>query len=251
MEAWWANNPSIYDMENDPLEYWEFWKANHKPEVWITYVEQSVAHAIPSDAIIAIADCGVTLEFLNAVSHVKDVTCCQIYDFNAAGYRGSAKIESIVLTDPTHFSDLPDCDMYEIIPAYKFGHLDCKGRVLNALCIKGRDSGFFEKVAKYFTNFGEIRVMIETLQQLHREAPEIIATPGMVVCLIVTHVFDISLIAGIYIENLALSGRSPMFIKHDPDADLCFGNLVRYSKCFQGFVESISMRFKKTKRCVE
>lgn len=242
-----------YDMLSTDYEnFWDFWQKNGKPPVSICKIYPDLSYRVPGDAVVTIEDRRVNQAELHSLEHVVDLSCYSIRDYDAAGYTGHAKIRDITLTQLSHDAALPKCNRYALYLRKGFddSHVfDCKGASLNAVCMI-LYQGMFADIARCFTNYTSIIIQGRMLNQLCEEAPEIAANPNITVNMIAFVDFNSDIFAGKFIANLILRSYGKIVVTHDPNTDICIANIVEYDKCFEEFVHSISMRFKRTKRCV-
>lgn len=230
--------------------FWEFWRTHNKPPVRIEEIDLELSKWVPCDAVVTVGGLDIDREVLCSLEHVVDLSCCAICDRDVAGYTGHAKIDAIVLTRLSHDSPLPKCNHYRISLEHIDTHVfDCGGAAIDTLCISLRP-GFYANIAKYFINYTEIIIQASYLHQLCEEAPEIAANPNITVNMIAFTDFNSDIFAGKFIANLALHSYGKIVVTHDPNTDIRITNIVEFDECFKEFVLSISMRFKRTKRCI-
>lgn len=234
-----------YDLcVSEPQVFWAFWLTHGHPAILVSNanVDHAFSKLIPRDATVWITDCTITSAFLNSLEHVEKVTCESAFDHNVDGYVGHILIDTIILTDVVRYRNLPVCNVYKITSDYTFHPFDCQGK---KLYVPGYvlPRGFFQQVLGNFTNFTEL--IVTAFWQFHKETSGL--PPGLILGIYSTGVFNPIMLKDMYFERLSLHGWPTEIVEHE-SLDLRIGEIVEYTYRYKKFVESINMRFQKTKR---
>lgn len=104
----------IYYSSYDPEVFWKFWEEENKPPVYLDTTNN--LNFVPEDAIINmdLHDHDKQKEMIEGLRHVRDVTCYNAYDKDAAGCPDNIKFLYIYLTDFKYGKDLPCAEVYSI-----------------------------------------------------------------------------------------------------------------------------------------
>lgn len=265
----------LYDYIDNPGSFWELWYSSGKPEVIIEKISLEYASLIPEDAKIFLdADqINVTLELLDSMKHVTDITCECVYDYEISGYTGNAKIGCMHLTNLKYSKQIPEAEEYSVdvtlysgwdwpivrgipdldilmvqaescIKNLKMG-FDCSGKSLVFRSIP-EFPGCFSIITKYITNFSRVSIQLRSFKRFYKEVPELVTDPSIILCLRVMEEFYPSMLAGKYIANLELFAYDDVYVSRCDTTDLQIGNISRYSPTFEPFIRQIT-RGKKTK----